>query len=123
MFTKSATYKRESFVIRFLKRSLHEEMPQLGEFNKDRMIGMLEASLSIIKVARKITCCKRTVKKLWQRLREDSDAKRKSGSGRPRVTHARQDERLVLAGKRDRFSSMRVIYSWYPGRPTSGIYS
>ena len=90
MFTKSATYKRESFVIRFLKRSLHEEMPQLGEFNKDRMIGMLEASLSIIKVARKITCCKRTVEQLWKGSEKTVMRKESQAVG---------DQELLMQGK------------------------
>ena len=31
-----------------------------------------------------------------------------------------QDQRLILAEKRDKFSSMNVVYKWfhYPGRPT-----
>ena len=95
----------------------YQEMPQLSEFYKGRIIGMLEAELSIREVARKMNCCKRTVEKWWKRFREEGHAERKPGSGRPRVTDAREDQRLVLGGKRHRFSSMRVIYKWHPGHP------
>lgn len=96
-------------------------MTQLSEFDKGRLIGMLEAGLSIRQVASKMNCCKRTVEKWWQRFREEGHARRKEGSGRPAVTDTREDRRLVLAGKRERFSSMRVIYRWYPGTPSFSL--
>ena len=86
-------------------------MQQLSVFNKGGLIGMSEAGLSIREVARRMNCCKRTVEKWWDRFREEGHGERKPGSGRPRISDARQDQRLILAENRERFCSMRVIYN------------
>ena len=69
---------------------------QLTNFNKGRLIGMLEAGMSIRNVEEKIGCTKRTVDKWWSQYRTTGNVNRQSGSGRPRKSDERTDRHLIF---------------------------
>lgn len=82
---------------------------QLSEFTKGRIVGLLEANISIRDVAKKIGCSTRTVQKWWNKFRTDGNVDRKKGSGRPSLSSSRQDRNLVLLCKRNRFLPTRKL--------------
>lgn len=86
---------------------------QLSEFDRGRIVGMLEGGLSQREVARRIGCSRPSVKKWWDRFQETGRGKRKAGSGRPRLSDGRDDRYLVQYVKRHRFlSSQRYRQQW-----------
>ena len=85
-------------------------MPQIDDFTRGRIVGMLEAGMSIAAVARRIHCDRKTVRRWWDRYQQDGSHKRKAGSGRPRRSSAAQDRKLVLQTKRNRFTATRVLH-------------
>ena len=70
-------------------------MPRLSEVDRERAMGMLEGGLSKRDVARRVGCHVATIYRLEDRVRETGTTKDRPRSGRPRVTSARQDRRIV----------------------------
>jgi len=86
---------------------------QLSQFDRGRIIGMLEAGLSQREVARRLGCSRPAVKRWWDRFQETRGCKRKDGSGRPRLSDGRDDRYLVQYVKRHRFLSVeRFRQQW-----------
>ncbi|RZC34558.1 hypothetical protein BDFB_003492 [Asbolus verrucosus] len=50
-----------------------------------------------------------TVMRWGRRWTEEANVRRRNGSGRPRVSSAREDQRLCMGAVRDRFSATRAI--------------
>src|SRR6266853_1117998 len=74
--------------------------PQLTEFEKGRMIGLLEAGLSVRNVARRVGRCVSVVQRWWSRWKTNGSCHRQVGSGRPRLSSRRDDQYLRLVIRR-----------------------
>ena len=85
-------------------------MPQLSDFDKGRCVGYLEAGKSIRWTAHQLNVSKSTIERWWSRYRREGHVRRKEGSGRPRLTTASQDRKLVLKVKRNRFAPVSRLY-------------
>lgn len=70
----------------------------------------MEAGLSVSTVARKLGVHRNTVVRWWDRYCTAGEAKRKVGSGRPRLASRVQERRLCLAVKRNRFAPVSRVY-------------
>ena len=89
---------------------------QLNDFERGRIIGMREAGLSIRDIAARVNRNVATVMRCWSRWSEEGVHQRRPGSGRPRRTSDREERRLRLLAKRDRFSTTRSIaIDWMTG--------
>ena len=78
-------------------------MPKLSATDRGRLVGMLEAGMSIAQVARFFQCSHRTVR-LWQRRFANTGSLNDlPRSGRPRVTTREDDRYIVLSHLRNRF--------------------
>ena len=84
------------------------------DFEKGRIIGMLEAGLSLSEVARRTQRGKATVHRWWQRYLVSGRCERVKGSGRPRKSTARDDRYLTLLARRERFwTGKRYRQQWF----------
>ena len=82
-------------------------------FLKGMAIGMMRCGRSARSVANDLNVTHRTVSLWWRRWNIEGNLERKRGSGRPRKTHNRTDRKLVIAAKRNRFTSIpRLTVSW-----------
>ena len=68
----------------------------------------MEAGLSMHEVARRLGVAVPTVRRWWTRFQEEGNHDRQRGSGRPRITTARDDRFLRTLVLRDRFASTRL---------------
>lgn len=80
---------------------------QTKDFERGRIIGMLEAGLSLRDVARRTGRSLCTVQRWWNRYNNVGTCERQAGSGRPRVSDARDDRYLTTFVRRNRFSCAR----------------
>ena len=81
----------------------------LSNFDKGRLIGLLQANTPIREVARIIGCDRNIVKKWWKQYKKEGHCNRKSGSGRPRKGSIRDDRHVVTEIKKNRFATSRGI--------------
>lgn len=84
--------------------------PQLTDFDKGRLVGMLEVGASVSDVARRLNIHRKTVLRWWNRFHTTGEVKRRSGSGRPRITSPLQDRKLCLMVKRNRFTPVSHLH-------------
>ncbi|GFU71520.1 transposable element Tcb2 transposase [Trichonephila clavipes] len=76
-------------------RRFRRQYEQLSQFERERIIGMMEAGWSTMRVARQLGRSDCVLKRCWkQRIREMSFT-RSSGSGCPRQTGRREDRYIV----------------------------
>lgn len=90
--------------------NLHSMPRHLTEFDKGRLVGMIEAGKSISWVASKIHVHRNTVKRWWYRYSSSGATNRKEGSGRPKLTTESQNRHLCVAVKRNRFTPLSRLY-------------
>lgn len=81
----------------------------LTEFQKGRIIGLRNEGVSYRAIGREIGCNAATVLRWWRRWNEERNCRRRNGSGRPRVSTPREDQRLRVSAIRDRHSTTREI--------------
>lgn len=74
-------------------RGMSEEW-QCTEFERGRVIGMLEAGMSQREVSAILGRSRCTIQRWWNRWVEEGNCVRRSGSGRPRSTSIRDDRHL-----------------------------
>lgn len=82
---------------------------QTSEFERGRIIGMMEAGLSISAVSRMVGRDRKTVRLWWTRFQTENQCIRKVGSGRPAAASRRHLHALSIITKRNRFSSVKWI--------------
>lgn len=85
-------------------------MAHLSDFDKGRLCGLMEAGESVRDTARRMHLSKTTVQRWWSKYQKTGNVQRKRGSGRPRLSTARQDQRLVLLVKRNRFKPVSKLH-------------
>ena len=95
-------------------RRLRQRFRQLDQFNRGRLVGMMEAGLSMHQVAHRLSVSVTTVRRWWIRYRDGGSHERQRGSGRSRIKTSRDDRYLRMQILRDRFASTRVhgLYWW-----------
>lgn len=79
------------------------EMPRLSTDERQRVIGMVQAGMSLRAIARMTNCHHSTIVRLNERYRTTGSARDNLRSGQPRVTTAVQDRHIVLSHLRNRF--------------------
>lgn len=84
-------------------------MKQLSDFDKGYLCGLLEAGMSIRKVAERMGVTTRTVQKWWDKFRNVGNTERQIGSGRPCKTTDKQKAALILSVKRNRFKPVTKL--------------
>ncbi|XP_060554469.1 uncharacterized protein LOC132715480 [Ruditapes philippinarum] len=80
-------------------------MPRLAEHLRNQAIGLLEAGVSKIDVARRFNCHVSTITRLQNRYNASGSVKDLPKSGRPRITTRRQDVNIRVGHLRNRFEA------------------
>ena len=95
-------------------------MSRLGENQRLRAIGMLQAGLAQNVVAIHFGCHRNTILSLWRGFRQSGNTRDCRRSGRPRVTSRRQVNHIRLVHLRNRFQTSSLTVRSIPGlRPIS----
>ena len=74
---------------RIIKKYFH-----LNEFQKGRIVGLCEQGTSTRKAATIVGTSNFTVNRIWNQWLKEGDCSRKVGSGRKKITSAREDRRI-----------------------------
>ncbi|GFX08748.1 transposable element Tcb2 transposase [Trichonephila clavipes] len=85
--------------------SLHRfrrQYEQLSQFQKERMIGMMEAGWSHRRVAHQLGFSDCVVRRCWDQWIRKMSFTRRPGSGHPRQTSRREDRHIVKNARRQR---------------------
>lgn len=90
-------------------------MPRLSEDERNRALGMLQAGMSKVDVARHFGCHRNTIQALWRRFQQLGNVRDRPRPGRPRVTSRRQDNHIRLVHLRNRFQSSSLTARTIPG--------
>ena len=80
-------------------------MPRLTNSQRHEAVGMLRV-MSVNEVARHFNCHRATIHKLKSRVQMTGTVRDLPRSGRPRVTSAADDRRIVITHLRDRFKTV-----------------
>ncbi|GFW74697.1 transposable element Tcb2 transposase [Trichonephila clavipes] len=76
-------------------RRFRRQYEQLSQFEKGRIIGMMEAGWSAGRVARQLGHSDCDVRRCWAQWIREMSFTRKPGSGRPRQTSHREDRHII----------------------------
>ena len=98
-------------------------MAILSQIQRERAIGMLNAGMRPINVARNFNVHLSTITRLRERFRTTGRTEDHPRSGRPRCTTQRQDQYLTLTHLRDRFRPATVTAATTRGRRNRRISS
>ncbi|GFW89655.1 transposable element Tcb2 transposase [Trichonephila clavipes] len=79
-------------------RRFRRQYEQLSQFERGRIIGMMEAGWSARRVARQLGRSDCVVRRFWDHWVREISFTRKSGSGRPRQTSRREDRHILVDG-------------------------
>lgn len=82
---------------------------QLTPFERGRIIGMHEAGLSYREIGRRMGRPHATIRRTWMDWQEERLETRRRGSGRPRVTEAREDRLLRRSAIQDPVEPTRAV--------------
>ena len=82
---------------------------QLDDFQKGRIIGQCEGGVPKKEIARRLKKDVRTIRNHIKRYQKKGSCSRKIGSGRPKITTARQDRLIVRNALKSRSSSSSSI--------------
>lgn len=82
---------------------------ELSQFERGRIIGLLEAGISQTKVALKVNRSRNAVQRVWKRWLETGKNEAMPRSGRPRNSTLRDDRRLMKVIRLNRMSSYKSI--------------
>ena len=91
-------------------------MPHLDKVNREQAIGMLDAGLSQVEVARRFGVHRTTINRLVGRLRRTQSTDDRPRPGRPQITSHVQDRYIQLRNLRNRFASAVSIAADLPFR-------
>lgn len=78
-------------------------MPRLNNDNRNRILGLLDAGMSQVDVARRFHVARSTVVRLLRRYRQTGSVSDRRRTGSPRVTSRRQDVYIRQRHLRNRF--------------------
>ena len=84
-------------------------MPRLTNSQRHEAVGMLRV-MSVNEVARHFNCHRATIHKLKSRVQMTGTVRDLPRSGRPRVSRAKNNRRIVTTHPRDRFKTMVSTY-------------
>ncbi|GFT47010.1 transposable element Tcb2 transposase [Trichonephila clavipes] len=76
-------------------RRFRRQYEQLSQFERGRIIGMVEAGWSARRVARQFGSSDCVVRRCWSQWIQEMSFTRRPGSGRPRQTSRREDHHIV----------------------------
>ncbi|GFX42961.1 transposable element Tcb2 transposase [Trichonephila clavipes] len=76
-------------------RRFRRQYEQLSQFERGRIIGMMEAGWSVRRVARQLGHSDCVVRRCWDQWIQEMSFTRRPGSGRPRPTSRREDRHIV----------------------------
>lgn len=83
--------------------------PELSQFERGRIVGMLEAGMSQAEVSRKVNRSRYAVQCAWKRWLETSANANLPRSGRPRITTPRNDRQLMNVIRSNRMATYTRI--------------
>ena len=86
-----------------------DKMVRLSNVDRARALGMVQGGTSQENFARHFNVHKSTISKLMTRYRDTGDVKDRIRSGRPRITSANTDRRIVGLAARRRFVTANAI--------------
>ena len=89
--------------------SCGDNMVRLSRLDRARALGIVQAGTSHEVVARNFNVNRSTISRLLSRYRDTADVKDRARSGRPRVTAANTDRRIVGIAARCRFVTANTI--------------
>ncbi|GFX48406.1 uncharacterized protein TNCV_4614021 [Trichonephila clavipes] len=76
-------------------RHFRRQNKQLSQFERGRIIGMMEAGWSARRVARQLGRSDCVVRRCWDQWIREMSFTRRPGSGRPRQTSRREDRHIL----------------------------
>ncbi|GFV98384.1 transposable element Tcb2 transposase [Trichonephila clavipes] len=76
-------------------RRLRRQHAQLLQFERGRIIGMMEAGWSVRRVSRQLRRSDCVVRRCWDQWIREISFTRRPGSGHPRQTSRREDHHIV----------------------------
>lgn len=76
-------------------RRVRRQYTQLSQFERGRIVGMMEAGWSARRVARQLGRSDCVVRRCWDQWTREMSCTRRPGSGRPRQTSRREDRHIV----------------------------
>ena len=83
-------------------------MPRVLQNMRERAIGMLQAGMHTVEIARQLVTSARTIRRLRERFITNGETKDRPRSGRPHVTTRAQDSYIVTSYLRGRFLTASV---------------
>lgn len=82
---------------------------QLSQFERGRIIGMMEMGASYREISRRTGRSLRTIQRVCTQWTQEGTSTRRPGSGQPRATSEREDRRIVRTAVADRRASAPQI--------------
>lgn len=101
--------QRGTFSSRMPLHRHRRQYDQLSEFERGRIIGMMEAGLSARRVASHLGRSDSTVRRCWDQWIRERSHTRRPGSGRPRQTNSREDRHIIRHARVAPTSSLSTI--------------
>ncbi|GFU66853.1 transposable element Tcb1 transposase [Trichonephila clavipes] len=86
-----------------------------------RVIGRLESGQTHRSVADAVGVARSVVARLWNRLQETGNVRRRPGAGRPRVTTSTDDRYIQLTARRNRTENATQLQRFALGNRTKGV--
>ncbi|GFV19289.1 transposable element Tcb2 transposase [Trichonephila clavipes] len=93
-------------------RSFRKQYEQLSQFERGRIIGMMEAGWSASRVARQLGRSDCVVRRRWDQWIQEMSFKQRPGSGCPRQTCRREDRNIVRNARVQSTASSAAIQEY-----------
>ncbi|GFU08916.1 transposable element Tcb2 transposase [Trichonephila clavipes] len=90
-------------------RRFRRQYEQLSQFERGRIIGLMEAGWSARRVARELGRSVCVVRRYWDQWIREMSFTRRSGSGQPRQTSRREDRHIVRNAREQPTASLAAI--------------
>ncbi|GFS84397.1 transposable element Tcb2 transposase [Trichonephila clavipes] len=90
-------------------RRFRRQYEQLSQFERGRILGMMEARGSVRRVARQLGRSDCVVRRCWDQGIREMSFTRRPGSGRPRQTSRREDHHIVRSARVQQTASSAAI--------------
>lgn len=107
--------------LHFVCDGVRPRRKQTSDFERGRIVGMIEAGLSQREVSRRTGWSRYTIQRWYDRYVNQGNCDRRHGSGRPRISDARDDRFLTLLCRRNRFASANSYRQQW--RTACNVYS
>ncbi|GFW97391.1 transposable element Tcb2 transposase [Trichonephila clavipes] len=76
-------------------RRFRRQYEQLSQFERERIIGMMEAVWSVKRVSRQLGHSDCVIRRCWDQWIREMSCTRRPGSGHPQQTSLREDHHIV----------------------------